>query len=140
MKTRKLKAAPKPVSRKSLPTPETVPDARARLQYFEERRGQMVETIRQLVEIESPSDNKQAVDRIGQFLAGKFSALGGKVQFHPAPNVGDHLQVDFGAQGPKAGKPVLLLGHIDTVYPLGTLATMPCTLLTAGFGDLARWI
>jgi glutamate carboxypeptidase len=100
--------------------------ARGRLQYFEEHCAEIVETIRQLVEIESPSDNKQAVDRIGQFLAGKFSALGGKVQFHPAPNVGDHLQVDFGAQGPKAGKPVLLLGHIDTVYPLGTLATMPC--------------
>ena len=100
---------------------------RRRLRYFEEYSAEIVETIRQLVEIESPSDNKQAVDKLGQFLAGKFSALGGKVQIHSVPNVGNHLAVNFDAEGGKAGgKPVLLLGHIDTVYPLGTLATMPC--------------
>jgi glutamate carboxypeptidase len=38
-------------------------------------------------------------------------------------NFGDHLQVDFAGAG---GKPVMLLGHMDTVYPMGTLATMPC--------------
>ena len=32
----------------------------------------MVQTIRQLVEIESPSDNKEAVDRLGTLLAGKI--------------------------------------------------------------------
>ena len=41
-------------------------------------------------------------------------------------NFGDHLQVDFAATG--GGKPVLLLGHLDTVYPMGTLAAMPCRL------------
>jgi glutamate carboxypeptidase len=39
-------------------------------------------------------------------------------------NFGDHLQVDFA--GTRGGKPVLLLGHLDTVYPMGTLSTMPC--------------
>ena len=39
-------------------------------------------------------------------------------------NFGDHLQVDF--SGAHSGKTVLLLGHIDTVYPMGTLSTMPC--------------
>jgi glutamate carboxypeptidase len=39
---------------------------------------------------------------------------------------GDHLQVDFAGTG--GGKPVLLLGHLDTVYPMGTLATMPCRI------------
>ena len=100
--------------------------ARKRLQYFEEHSREIVETIRQLVEVESPSDNKQAVDRLGQFLAGKFSAMGGKVRFHPAAHVGDHLQVDFGAETSTALEPVLLLGHLDTVYPEGTLAAMPC--------------
>jgi glutamate carboxypeptidase len=95
-----------------------------RLEYFEHRRDAMVETIRRLVEIESPSDNKQAVDRICAFTAEEFAALGGRAQFHRAVECGNHLQVDF--EGETQQKPVLLLGHYDTVYPMGTLATMPC--------------
>jgi glutamate carboxypeptidase len=95
-----------------------------RLRYFEERSDAMVQTVRQLVETESPSDNKDAVDQLGTLLAGRFEALGGHAKFHRTPNFGDHLQVDFA--GTRKVKPVLLLGHLDTVYPLGTLANMPC--------------
>src|ERR1700756_3535748 len=100
------------------------PDPRHRLAYFEERRDEMVGTIRELVEIESPSDNKACVDRICEFVAQKFAALGGKVQVHCTTNFGNHLQVDF--PGKNSGKPVLLLGHYDTVYLAGTLSKMPC--------------
>ncbi len=92
--------------------------------YFEQRGGETLETIRQLVEMESPSDNKEAVDRLGESLARKFSELGGRVRFHRTAKFGDHLQVDFASRDDR--KPVLLLGHMDTVYPIGTLATMPC--------------
>jgi glutamate carboxypeptidase len=102
-------------------------EARRRLEYFEARRDQMVSTIRELVEIESPSDDKRAVDRLGEAVAQKFSALGGEVRFHPASAFGNHLQVDF--PGTANSKPVLLLGHYDTVYPLGTLASMPCRVI-----------
>ncbi len=105
---------------------ERVPESEVanRLRYFHDRKDQMVQTIRQLVETESPSDNKQAVDRLGALLAGRFEGLGGHAKFHRVPNFGDHLQVDFA--GSRGGKPVLLLGHLDTVYPIGTLLTMPC--------------
>jgi len=86
----------------------------------------MVSTIRDLVEIESPSDSKAAVDRIAEAVAEKFSRLGGELRFHRAKDFGSHLQVNFGG---KSAKPVLLLGHYDTVYPLGTLATMPCRIV-----------
>ena len=95
-----------------------------RLPYFEERVPAMVETIRAFVEIESPSDNKAAADRMGAFLAGIFEELGGKARLHRTEDYGDNLQIDFAGKG--GGKPVLLLGHFDTVYPLGTLAAMPC--------------
>jgi glutamate carboxypeptidase len=85
-----------------------------------------VETVRQLVEIESPSDDKKAVDRIAALLAGRFERLGGHSKFHRTQNFGDHLQVDFA--GKRGGKPILLLGHYDTVYPVGTLKTMPCRI------------
>ena len=95
----------------------------SRLQYFEDRRDQIIQTIRQLVEVESPTDNKEAVDRLGSLLAGRFEGLGGHAKFHRTQKFGDHLQVDF--SGKSGGKPVMLLGHLDTVYPLGTLSTTP---------------
>jgi glutamate carboxypeptidase len=98
-------------------------EAQRRLAYFTERRDAMVATIRDLVEIESPSDNKEAVDRVAEVVAERFSRLGGEVRFHRTKEFGSHLQVNFAG---KSAKPVLLLGHYDTVYPLGTLATMPC--------------
>jgi glutamate carboxypeptidase len=114
-------------------------EARKRLAYFEQRRDDMVSTIQELVELESPSDDKAAVDRVAEIVAAKFSQLDGKVRVHEAKNSGNHLQVDFPAKSLSVksvsgksssaksdSKPVLLLGHYDTVYPLGTLATMPC--------------
>lgn len=97
-------------------------EAQRRLAYFNKRRDEIVSTIRELVEIESPSDNKAAVDRVAEAIAEKFSRLGGEVRFHRAKDFGSHLQVNFGG---KSAKPVLLLGHYDTVYPLGTLGSMP---------------
>ena len=102
------------------------PEAQRRLAYFGERRDAILSTIRELVEIESPSHNKVAVDRLADTVALKFSQLGGEVRFHRAKDFGNHLQIDFASPGRSAAQPVLLLGHYDTVYPLGTLATMPC--------------
>jgi glutamate carboxypeptidase len=102
-------------------------EGQRRLAYFEERRDQIVATICELVGIESPSDNKAAVDRISEAVAQEFADLGGKVRFHPANDFGNHLQVDF--TGKSGGKPILLLGHYDTVYPIGTLKSMPCRIV-----------
>ena len=91
------------------------------LNYLVALRDEMVASLRQLVELESPSGNKAALDRLGQHLATEFANLGARVRFHRQEHAGDHLQVDF----PGARKPVLILGHIDTVWDLGTLAAMP---------------
>jgi glutamate carboxypeptidase len=97
-----------------------------RLRYFEDRQQSLVETIREFVEIESPSDNKLAGDRMGALLAGRFEALGGRARVHRAEEFADNLQINF--PGREKIKPVLLLGHFDTVYPMGTLANMPCRI------------
>lgn len=99
-------------------------DGQQRLAYFEQRRDAMVANIRELVEIESPSDDKAAVDQLSEAVAQKFRALGGAVRVHRANDFGNHLQVDFA--GGSSGNPILLLGHYDTVYPMGTLRKMPC--------------
>lgn len=91
----------------------------------------MLSLLRKMVEIESPSDDKAAVDRMGAFLGEAFERLGGKVTFYPEKKAGNHLKAEFsGGASDKASdrassKPVLLLGHFDTVWPMGTLAKMP---------------
>jgi len=121
--------------------------ALAHLAYCQQHQGEMLSLLRHMVEIESPSDDKAAVDRMGAFLAQVFERLGGKVTFYPQQQAGNHLKAEFsagvsgrasggasggtsgrdsgGASGRDSGKPALLLGHFDTVWSMGTLAKMP---------------
>jgi glutamate carboxypeptidase len=95
-----------------------------RLHNLEARQEEIVQTIREFVEIESPSDDKMAADRMGALLAARFQASGGNARVHRATDFGDNIQINF--PGRERIKPVLLLGHFDTVYPVGTLENMPC--------------
>jgi glutamate carboxypeptidase len=101
--------------------------ALAYLTFCQQHESEMLSLLRKMVEIESPSDDKAAVDRMGAFLAEVFERLGGQVTFYPQEAAGNHLKADFAgsASDRASGKPVLLLGHFDTVWPMGTLAKMP---------------
>src|SRR6185312_1770766 len=83
--------------------------------------------LRELVEVESPSDDKAAVDRANDLVASWVPALGGTIKRHKQRAYGDVLELRFGAvKNARSKRPrILLLGHLDTVWPLGTLATMP---------------
>lgn len=90
-----------------------------------------VSTIEALARIESPSHDKAAVDRCGAELARRLQEIGGKVTLIPS-DVGDHVRAEFGggdtpggADAPDDREQVLLLGHFDTVWPIGTLERMP---------------
>ena len=78
----------------------------------------LVET---LVTLESPSHAKAAVDRCGAELAARIASVGGQVTRVNGGARGDHIRADF--EGP--GAPIALLGHFDTVWPVGQLARMP---------------
>ena len=93
------------------------------LHWLTERQPEMVDRVRELVTRESPTHDKPACDALCDVLAAQFRAMGGKVKLHRQESAGNHLQIDFA--GRKGRKPVLLLGHYDTVYDLGTLKTMP---------------
>jgi glutamate carboxypeptidase len=101
------------------------PTPAEQLTYFRKQQNQIVDTIQQLVEIESPSDVKAAVDRLVTVLASRFGELGGKVRVHRAEKFGNHLEIRFKPLRTNKSKPVLLLGHTDTVYPIGTISKMP---------------
>ena len=100
-----------------------------RLRYLSEHQSHIVQTARKFVEIESPSDHKPSADHMASVLASEFEALGGRAKLHRSADFGDSLQIDFGSKsGSPNRRPILLLGHHDTVYPLGTLANMPCKI------------
>ncbi len=83
------------------------------------RRNRTIGLIRRMVECESPSGDGQAVERMAQLVATEVSGIA-KVR---RPR--GQLLVDFTLPGrPKKGR-LLALGHMDTVWPVGTLARMP---------------
>ena len=81
----------------------------------------LLEFIEALVAIESPSDDLDAVNRCGRELASRLEAIGGTVTPIASATAGDHLRASFG----RGNRQVLLLGHFDTVWPVGQLARMP---------------
>jgi glutamate carboxypeptidase len=83
----------------------------------------MTAMLRRLVEHESPSDDKNACDRMADMIGEEFEAIGGRSNLYLDKHAGNHVQIDF--PGPRGVKPVLIVGHYDTVYNLGTLKTMP---------------
>jgi len=92
------------------------------------RRSQpaLLSLLRKLVEAESPSDEKAAVDACGALAAAQAKELGGRVKVHRQKALGNVLEARFGPRTRAGGeKPILLLGHLDTVWPLGTLKSMP---------------
>lgn len=101
------------------------PDPRRLLLAAKKRQHAMLEQLEALVSVESPSDSKVAVDRASQLVARWLPAVGGKVRWHKQKQVGDLLEARFRGNGPQPAKSILLLGHLDTVWPMGTLATMP---------------
>ena len=91
------------------------------LHYCSDQRDWLLDFIEALVAIESPSDDPAAVNRCGAELASRLEAIGGAVTRVSSSTAGDHLRASFG----KGSRQILLLGHFDTVWPIGQLKTMP---------------
>jgi glutamate carboxypeptidase len=111
---------------------------RALLAGARDKQPALLNLARQLVLSESPSDQKPTVDACMDLAAAHAKSLGGKIKRHRQKHHGDILEIRFKALrfGPaKASKSILLLGHLDTVWPLGTLKTMPCRIAKDGAGN-----
>ena len=88
---------------------------------FETRTPEMIALLQRLVECESPSNDKSAVDRLGALLADECQRAGAQVEIVPNSITGNHLIARWGTgQGG-----FLLMHHMDTVFPIGTIQSMP---------------
>ena len=89
-------------------------------------REEYLRDLRQIVDMDSPTDDKARVDAVGQVVRGWLEASGGAVESFPQTERGDHLRATW--QGAEGSPTVVLVGHIDTVYPTGTVASRPFTI------------
>jgi len=94
--------------------------------YFKSRQGEMVHLLKNIVGRESPSQDKKAVDVCSAFVVGEFKKTGAKVTRFPQKKIGDLHLVEFpGSFKSPADERILVLTHIDTVWPVGKIDKMP---------------
>jgi glutamate carboxypeptidase len=92
----------------------------------------LLDLTTRLVQVESPSDSKPAVDACMDLAATHAESLQARIKRHRQRHYGDVLELRFGPHVRAGAKTpanrILLLGHLDTVWPIGTLKTMPCRI------------
>lgn len=93
------------------------------LAYMERHKMEMLDELRRAVALESPSLDKEAVDRLGRYLAGLFAGVGARVEWLPRAERGDILRVEWGP-GRETGQS-LVLAHRDTVFAVGEITRNP---------------
>jgi glutamate carboxypeptidase len=85
--------------------------------YVREAREEMLTLLRRIVEIESPSASAGGVARVGELFAEKLVEAGLALRLEPADRFADHVLAEGGATDTPR---VLLVGHMDTVFDVGT--------------------
>jgi glutamate carboxypeptidase len=96
----------------------------ALLHGLKSREKEFVRLLGEFVRCESPSHEKAAIDRMGRIVAREWQRRGARVRVLRQAQAGNHVRAEIWlGEGRPAGQ-ILILGHLDTVYPLGTLAKM----------------
>src|ERR1700723_1315738 len=95
------------------------------LRYTRQRQKDIVALIREFVECESPSDHPPSVNRFVELMAERVKDIARVKVLPGGPRFGKHLRCEFDFGASKKDQQILALGHSDTVWPLGTLASMP---------------
>jgi glutamate carboxypeptidase len=99
-----------PVRVKQLPNADLV-------SFFRPLEPQMIQWLTRLVNTDTPSDQKQPLDQLANWLAGQFRRCGAQTEIIKSRQAGNHLLARWTCLGSRR-KPVLILGHLDTVWGL----------------------
>lgn len=95
------------------------------LRYARQKQKDIIALIREFVECESPSDDAESVNRFVELMAERAKDIARVKTLPGGSKYGRHLRCEFTIGTQKKDSQILVLGHSDTVWPLGTLATMP---------------
>lgn len=88
----------------------------------------MVACLRDMVQFESPTLEPALVNKLGSWIGERLRGLGATVELDVQTERGDNIVAKINPRpqdGAEVGKPILLIGHMDTVWPRGTLAERP---------------
>ena len=102
------------------------------LNHFRALQASILDSIRVLVERETTSREEARLNEIAGFVASQLSDLGGQIELTPQPGYGTHLRARFDFGHDLSEEQVLVIGHLDTVWPVGTLDRMPFRLTPEG--------
>ena len=94
------------------------------LRYAREKQKDIITLIREFIECESPSDHAPGVNRFVDLMAARIRDIA-RIRTYPGGEFGKHLRCEFRLPGGKKDGQILALGHSDTVWPLGTIRSMP---------------
>ena len=95
------------------------------LDWAKNNQRRIIGMIQEMVEIESPSDHPASVNRFVDWMAGQLNGAAKIKIVKGGPHYGNHMLAEFILPGRKKSGQITALGHSDTVWPLGTLKTMP---------------
>lgn len=90
------------------------------IDHLSKQQDAMTAMLRDMVELESPSDDRRALQHLMRYVADRFTQIGATVEC-VQPDAGDHLRASWGSGNDQ----VLVLCHLDTVWPIGELARRP---------------
>jgi glutamate carboxypeptidase len=93
--------------------------------YLTEALSHYLADLRTLTALDSGTLHKPGVDAVQDWLQGQLAAMGFAVHRLPQPRLGDNLLAVRRGRG--EGR-ILLLGHADTVFPVGTAAARPMSV------------
>ncbi len=102
------------------------------LNHFNARQQAILEAIRQLVEQETTSREEARLNEIAGVVATRLRELGGEIELTPQPGYGTNLRARFDFGHDPAIPSLLVVGHLDTVWPVGTLERMPFRVTPEG--------
>ena len=91
------------------------------LEFCVAERPWVVETTMAIARLESPTSDKSAVDRCGAEIITRLREIGAEVELIPNDRVGNHIRATVG----DGSTQLLMLGHFDTVWPIGQIDRMP---------------
>jgi glutamate carboxypeptidase len=94
------------------------------LRHIQQQREAFITLLASLVEVESPSDDAAAVGRFVELVSDTLAPIG-RVRRHSGGRFGPHLSCEMRLPGRRKNGQILVLGHSDTVWPMGTLRVMP---------------
>ena len=102
------------------------------LDHYAARRESILKSIQELVERETKSREESRLNEIASFVAGQVREIGAQVELIPQPGYGTHLLARFAFEHERAEQRVLVVGHLDTVWPVGALERLPFRVTPEG--------